>query len=310
MFLPADNQRIKEVIELYCDGNELLFSKEIGISQPRINRLFNKDPRSGRYPAPSFEIVQAIINKFVDVNPRWLLTGTGDPVVATNPSCDPGSPDNGETMNTDNSRLLVSQKDDSRAIRVPVVDISVAAGSGCYNEDWPEELDYIRMPGNMMHNGETYLCVRIKGVSMAPTLLDGGYLVIRLLDRSQWADVREGHIYVVAEKEGRAFVKRIKNRLHDHGFLVCMSDNPDVMRFPNFNLMEDEINTLWHAEWYISAKMPDIHNTYYSKVSELEDGFESLKDSIQTMKDSIRKELRAEIRTVVRSELPANPPVQ
>ena len=41
MVLPIENQRVKEVINLKAGGNVLKFSKEIGISQPRITRLFH-----------------------------------------------------------------------------------------------------------------------------------------------------------------------------------------------------------------------------------------------------------------------------
>lgn len=76
--LPIENQRVKNVIDFTTKGNVLQFSKEIGISQPRINRLFSIDTRSGKYPLVSFEIVQAIINKFVNINAEWLLTGEGE----------------------------------------------------------------------------------------------------------------------------------------------------------------------------------------------------------------------------------------
>ncbi|UCA61694.1 peptidase S24 [Chryseobacterium rhizoplanae] len=78
MLLPIENQRIKDLINYFCDGNELQFSREIGISQPRINRLFSTDPRSGKYPIVSFEIIQSIINKFIDVNSEWLIIGKGE----------------------------------------------------------------------------------------------------------------------------------------------------------------------------------------------------------------------------------------
>ena len=141
----------------------------------------------------------------------------------------------------------------------------------------------------MVKEGRTYLCVRIKGESMVPTLQDGGYLVIRLLERYEWQDVRDGHVYVISDTDGRAFVKRLKNRLSDFGFIVCMSDNPDVTHYRNFNLMENEINTVWHAEWYISAKMPNIHTTYYNKVSELEDKY----DDVITQLQQVQREIRA-----------------
>lgn len=326
MLLPPDNQRIKDIIDFYCKGNELQFSKEINISQPRINRLFKIDPRSNKYPAPSYEIAQAIINKFVEINPRWLLTGEGDPNFGNlkgnpngnlTPNLLPDSgktksttlekeknstslflPDSGKTKSTNIVELPVPVACDDEMVNIPLVDISVAAGSGFYNPDQLLEIDCIRFPKSMIKGNHIHLCVRIKGESMIPTLQDGGYLVIRLLERSEWCDVRDGHVYVVASTEGRAFVKRLKNRFHEYGFIVCMSDNPDPMGYPNFNLLENEINTIWHAEWYISAKMPNIHATYYNKVSELEDALDELREgykgflSLAEDMKQIRKEIK------------------
>lgn len=327
MLLPSDNQRIKDVIDFYCNGNELQFSKEINISQPRINRLFKVDPRSDKYPAPSYEIVQAIINKFVEINPRWLLTGDGEPnfgndgkangkangkVNVNFPSESRNSKStsfekeeneasiflhgSGKTTSTNIIELPVPIADDDEMVKVPVVDISVAAGSGFYNPEQLSEIDSIRFPRSMIKGNKTYLCVRIKGESMVPTLQDGGYLVIRLLDRSEWENVQDGHVHVISDIEGRAFVKRLKNRLKEYGLIVCKSDNPDPMGYPSFNLMENEINTIWHAEWYISAKMPNIHAIYYNKVSEMENAIDDIR---RTFTEELR-EMRREINSLSR----------
>lgn len=202
-------------------------------------------------------------------------------------------PNNGKSNGTNIVELPVPVADESEMVTIPVVDISVAAGSGFYNPDQISEIDSIRFPKSMIKGNYTYLCVRIKGESMIPTLQDGGFLVIRLLDRCEWQDVRDGHVYVVSSTEGRAFVKRLKNRLQEHGFIVCNSDNPDPMGYPGFNLMEYEINTIWHAEWYISAKMPNIHATYYKKVSEMEDAIEEIRTTFSNELQAMRKELRA-----------------
>ena len=198
-------------------------------------------------------------------------------------------PESGKTKGANIIELPIVKSDNSDMVGVPVVDISVAAGHGFENPDYLSEVDTIYFPKSMMHNGKNYLCVRIKGESMEPTLQDGGYLVIRLLDRSEWASIREGYVYVVSDIEGRAYVKRLKNRLSEHGFIVCTSDNPDVTRYRNFHLFENEINTVWYAEWYVSAKMPNIHTHYYNKVNELEDKY----DDIITQMQQIQREIRA-----------------
>lgn len=197
-------------------------------------------------------------------------------------------PGTGKTTGTNIVEVPVPVEDESEMVAIPVVDISVAAGSGFYNPDKLSEIDCIRMPRSMVKGGQPHLCVRIKGESMVPTLQDGGYLIIRLLDRSEWCDIHDGHVYVVSEVAGRAFVKRLKNRLSEHGFVVCMSDSADVQRYPNFNLMENELNTIWHAEWYISAKMPNIHATYYNKVSQLEDKYDDVVNQLQQISREIR----------------------
>lgn len=168
-------------------------------------------------------------------------------------------------------------------VSIPIVEISVAAGDGYYNGDTLDVIDSIQLPQSMVKRGSQYFCVRVKGESMAPTLLDSSFLVIRLLDRSEWEYMPEEQVYVVTDRDGKAYVKRVKNRL-DKGFIVCMSDNPDKVYYPNFNLQADEIHTIWHAEWYISAKMPNIHQTYYTKVSQLEDDMAEMKNDIAMLK--------------------------
>ena len=197
-------------------------------------------------------------------------------------------PESGKTKGANIIELPIIKSDNPEMVSVPVVDISVAAGHGFDNPDYMEEVDAIYFPKSMIHSGQTYLCVRIKGESMAPTLQDGGYLVIRLLDRSEWQYIREGYVYVISDTEGRSYVKRLKNRLSEHGFIVCTSDNPDVTRYRNFHLFENEINTVWYAEWYISAKIPNIHTHYYNKVNELEDKYDDIINQMQQMQKEIR----------------------
>lgn len=90
------------------------------------------------------------------------------------------------------------------------------------------------------------------------------------------------------KNEGRAFVKRLKNRLRENGFVVCMSDNADKQNYPNFNLMEEELNTIWYAEWYFSAKIPNIQDSYYHKQAELEDRFDDLSAQVKHLTSLIK----------------------
>lgn len=242
------------------------------------------------------DLLQKFFEKF-NISYQYVFEGRGDIITKRNtPTNTPVDtppqplflPESGKTKSTSIIEIPTAKSENPELVGVPVVDISVAAGSGFENSDYLTEVDSIYFPKTMIHDGKTYLCVRIKGESMAPSLQDGGYLVVRLLDRSEWEYINDGHVYVISDTEGRAYVKRLKNRLSKHGFIVCMSDNPDVNRYRNFNLMEYELHTIWHAEWYVSAKMPNIHTNYYNKVSELEDKYDDIIQLIQNMQKDIK----------------------
>ena len=138
--------------------------------------------------------------------------------------------------------------------------------------------DTIQLPKSLIKSG-THLCVRIKGNSMSPTMHDGGYAVIRLIEQGKWIEAKDEQVYVITNIQGEAYVKRLKIRLKQ-GFVVCMSDNPDKNAFANFNLQHDEINTIWVVEWYFTAKLPNIHNTFYNRVTGLEDEMFEIKQQL------------------------------
>ena len=166
---------------------------------------------------------------------------------------------------------------------IPITDISVAAGAGAFNSDYIEKVDSLRLPGLLIKNGATYLCVKIKGPSMSPTLQDGGYVIIRHLDKSEWAKMPDERIFVVSDNDGKSYLKRVKNRFKQD-FIVLKSDNPGQATFPNFNLTSAEINSIWYVEWYLTAKMPNIHDNYYTRLRKLEEIVDDLQQSHSKIK--------------------------
>ncbi|MCF6183203.1 MAG: hypothetical protein L3J56_01015 [Bacteroidales bacterium] len=75
--LPDINKRIKDLIRIKTDGNKTEFGRETGLVQQRLTRLFIKDKRTGKYPFAGTDMVIKILNRYIDVNARWLLTGEG-----------------------------------------------------------------------------------------------------------------------------------------------------------------------------------------------------------------------------------------
>ena len=158
---------------------------------------------------------------------------------------------------------------------IPITDIAVAAGNGIYNNSYIEKVEAIYLPADLVKKGSTYLCVQIKGLSMAPTLQDGGFVVVRLLDRAEWAGMPDEFVAVIVDTEGRSYLKRIDTRF-SKGFIVLKSDSPDKASFPSLQLPLNDIAAIWKVEWYLSAKMPNVHDQFYTRLQQLEDKVEDL----------------------------------
>ena len=189
--------------------------------------------------------------------------------------------------NPDETGKIIEHVIDTSGLRlVPMVDISAAAGEGYLNQEQLDEQQVLRLPSTMVKSGY-HLCIRVKGPSMAPTFQDGGYLLIRLLDKNEWATVRNEYCYVIVDTEGKTYVKRLRNRFNaaDGGFIVCTSDNPDKMSHPNFNLRSVEIQHIWWVSWYFTAKMPNIHDVYYNRLSRLEENFDEFSQQVKRKLD-------------------------
>lgn len=77
--IPEINNRIKLLVEQFCGGNVQQFVDMVGIkSHQNLNRIFNIDKRSNKYPSPSSEILTCIKLQLPQVNYDWLLTGEGE----------------------------------------------------------------------------------------------------------------------------------------------------------------------------------------------------------------------------------------
>lgn len=263
------HERITQLVKTFGKGKNTVFASVIGSNEANVRGY-----RTGIMP--KFDFLEKIARN-LDINLKWLLTGEGS-MLNTSKS---------ESLIKNDGNLIETPMDEN-FISVPIVDISVAAGSCGYdNPNYLEIIETIKLPTNMVHNNGTYFCVRVRGESMSPTLLDSSYVILRLLDRCEWCDLKDNYIYAISDREGRSYLKRIKNRLKEHGFIVCTSDNVDKANYPNFNLMENEINNILYAEWYLSAKMPNLNATYYDKVNHLEDDVDYLKGQMMQILKSI-----------------------
>ncbi|WP_028889401.1 hypothetical protein [Tenacibaculum ovolyticum] len=79
MNLPEINDRLKDIIDFCSNGNVSDFSKKLkGISQQKLNRLFNLDSRTKKYPTISQDIITEVLSEIPEINPTWFLLGKGE----------------------------------------------------------------------------------------------------------------------------------------------------------------------------------------------------------------------------------------
>ncbi len=251
------HDRMNQLVDKFGRGRNTVFASLIGTNEANIRGYIRNIP-------PKYDILEKIV-RLLGVNPAWLFTGEG-PMTK------------GEML----SAIAQSQKGNAgggkaETVAIPVIDIAAAAGNGYENPEYLDEVDSLELPTSMLKPNCAHYCIRVKGESMTPTILDSSYVIIRLLDRAEWEHMPEEHVYVICDRDGHAYIKRVKNRLKEKGFVVCMSDNPDKFNFPNFNLQEEEINRFFHVEWLLTARMPNIHKTYYAQIGELQDSVDELK---------------------------------
>ena len=213
---------------------------------------------------------------YKDINPTWLLTGEGNMLKEEKEE----TPQSEKLKIASEAMAKYEDKKKNSIITIPIVEIYAAAGHGYMNTDSLIPTGEINLPKAMFRSSGLRYCIRVKGHSMAPTLQDNDFLIIRHLDRAEWQSMSDEHVYLVVDKDGMAYVKRVKNRI-DRGFVVLTSDSIEKSSYPNFNLQADEISNIFYAEWHFSAKMQNINETYYDRLKSLEDRFDSLENVLK-----------------------------
>lgn len=212
---------------------------------------------------------------YKDVNPTWLITGEGNMLKEEKEE----RPQALKLKIANDAVTKFEEEKKKNIITIPIIEIYAAAGHGFMNNEHIIPTGEINLPKTMFRSSGLRYCIRVKGPSMAPTLQDSDYLIIRHLHPGEWKDMSDEHVYMVVDKDGMAYVKRVKNRL-DRGFIVLTSDSIEKSSFPNFNLQADEIANIFYAEWHFSAKMQNINETYYDRLKSLEDRFDDLENYI------------------------------
>ena len=172
--------RLDEAMQAAGIPSQSALARASGIPQPTINRILKGVGKKG----PEAHTV-AELAKACNVSFTWLFEGVG-PMARSAPSTDDGD---------SRTTVQVKDDDDSEFVRVQLVKNFLHAGLGGMDGDFePDDDVSVTIPRSwLLERGvsaQTVKALRIKGLSMYPTLRPGTIAIVNLADRVPVAILR------------------------------------------------------------------------------------------------------------------------
>ena len=252
---------LKELKNHYNFKKDVDFARFLNIT-PQM--LSNWDSRG------SFDY-NILYTKCVDVSADWILSKGQGQMLRENYV---------ENESETKDSILPISNNDHLSVKIPIVELSFISNIiASPDKNNFEEFDYLMLPHYMLPLNSMHMCVQEREDSMSPTICKTDKVIIRLLDKSEWLEMPNEHVYVVIDKKGDSFLKRIKNRFYK-GFIVCMSDNVDKANYPNFTIKENDILNIWHVELHISANMTNVNDNYHDRLKVVEENLATLTETV------------------------------
>lgn len=237
--LPEMNNRIRLLIDKFANGNVKKFAEALdNISQQRLNRIFLKDKRTGKFPGIPEEIITAIPKKF-PVNTVWLLTGEGNMILSDETA--------GYLEHAPPGRFPKKRDGD----KVLFFDVDFAAGdiefydnaSGikpAYTMDIPD------------FNGCT--AFRTYGDSMEK-LIKSGSIIFGTKIEDWHSHLEYGQIYGIVCTDGRKYMKYIKKAKVKGRELTHFLLHSENQQYEDFAIPKDKIKSIWLIHGWLNKKV-------------------------------------------------------
>lgn len=245
--IPALNSRIKQLTEKKFFGNVSNFARSIDVVPQKINRLFNIDGRTGKYPDPNkTDILERIEATFNDVNPIWLRTGEGEMIVMEGKSLDENFPKIDETQIQYAPAGRFPKKNNGSSL-IPVYNKDFIAGDAVeiYEDPRDEQVSYfMQIP-------------QFKGCIGFPVYTDSMEKLIKAgsicfgQKLEMWMDHLEyGQVYGIVCHDNRRYLKYIKKyRDNEEEFFNLVSEND---HYDSFKISKKSIKNIWLVHGWIN----------------------------------------------------------
>lgn len=209
------NQRIRQII-----GNKSLsvnaFANAIGVAQGTLASMLNRGTE------PSNKTLNAVLSAFPEVNPDWLLTGSG------------------EMYLTD--KLSTTEHKDARLVPL----LPVAAQGGTLN-DFVVSVKASECEKIISPIRDVDYAMTISGDSMSPEYPSGAHILIKKINEKAFIDW--GRVYVLDTCNGTVIKQLFPSDNPDT--LLCKSINPN---YPPFEVSFSDIYAVYRVLMCMSLK--------------------------------------------------------
>lgn len=231
--LPAINQRIRELIDELSNGNVSAFCSTLGYnSAQKVNRLFNIDPRTGKYPTPSSTIITDISNTF-HIQTEWIIKGTS------------------AQKKNDTIASTARPVDNIGFMNVPIIHITAKCGylAGYEDQEYLDGLPTMPVIVDKTYHG-SYRVFEAEGDSMdngsRNSICDGDKVLVREVKRELWhykLHIKDW-LFVIATREENIVIKQIIDHNVENNTITVHSFNPI---FQDYTIKLDEVIELYNV---------------------------------------------------------------
>lgn len=208
------NQRLKRIIDK-SDLSVNAFAKRVDVPQTTLSNMIKRGTE------PSTKTLNAVLSAFPDINPDWLLTGSGE-------------------MYTDRP----STTDNKDARLVPL--LPVAAQGGTLN-DFVVSVKASECEKIISPIRDVDYAMSISGDSMAPEYPSGAHILIKKINEKAFIDW--GRVYVLDTCNGTVIKQLFPSDNPDT--LLCKSINPN---YPPFEVSFSDIYGVYRVLMCMSLK--------------------------------------------------------
>lgn len=257
------NDKIAQLIKT-LGLNENSFAKEIGTSATGVYHITGE-----RQSKPGADFIQKIKARYPDVDLNPLFDESD------NVNFFPEVQESGITPYT------------ASPGKIPVISMKAAANSlmGIQNNEQIEVQTYIELPKEIIGSG-TLVAVRVRGVSMSPVILDGSLAIVRMLEKSQWREFKNGWIHLVYTEAYGAQIKYLRRSERDPSFLILESENPEEQ---TLTIDASEVLSLWEWCGSLNLKFMSLKRTLYDRIDRLEAAYFDIQTQLANQSTKIKQ---------------------